>query len=391
MLLALSIIGIVLSAVLLLFSIKSSYSNIYLGLFYFLLSLYSFSQYVFVYSKSATLVLFLMHFAYLFYLTGPLLFLYVRSLVRDSSKLCLKDFIHLTPAIISFVFFLPFLFAPLSQKMKVASAIVDDIFFVESYRFTALSDVFSIHLLYISRPFLLLMYVIWSIGLYIHHIRKERRNLVFHRQNFMYKWLTFLLVFLLILVFSHFLLILGPVNGFLTLNILQIVSGFGMLGLLLSPFFFPEILYGLPLIIHPGSDGFYSHPEQGIQTESPKKSVDLEENYIVFLEEKITNCMNEFKPFLQPESNLVQFSVLVNIPVHHLAYYFREIKKQSFSEYRNSWRVNHAKDLIRNGSSKHLTMEAIGLASGFKTRNTFFSAFKKSEGISPGAFATNVR
>ena len=97
--------------------------------------------------------------------------------------------------------------------------------------------------------------------------------------------------------------------------------------------------------------------------------------------------MLDFKPFLQHDLNLIQFSVLLNIPVHHLAYFFREVKKQSFINYRNSCRIDHAKNLIKEGKTSELTLEAVGLLSGFTTRNSFFTAFKKIEGISPGAYA----
>jgi AraC-like DNA-binding protein len=47
----------------------------------------------------------------------------------------------------------------------------------------------------------------------------------------------------------------------------------------------------------------------------------------------------------------------------------------------------HAKNLIKEGKNAELTLEAIGLLSGFSSRNTFFTAFKKAEGISPGSYA----
>lgn len=37
-----------------------------------------------------------------------------------------------------------------------------------------------------------------------------------------------------------------------------------------------------------------------------------------------------------------------------------------------------------------MTLEAIGMLSGFLTRNTFFTAFKKFEGISPGAYVEKI-
>jgi len=111
----------------------------------------------------------------------------------------------------------------------------------------------------------------------------------------------------------------------------------------------------------------------------------------MLIHDKTNLCMQELHPFLQPEFNLAQLSVLIHIPIHHLAFWFREVKKQSFIDFRNEWRVEHAKQLIREGKSDELTLEAIGLLSGFSARNTFLNAFKKVEGICPQKFLSNVR
>jgi AraC-like DNA-binding protein len=60
---------------------------------------------------------------------------------------------------------------------------------------------------------------------------------------------------------------------------------------------------------------------------------------------------------------------------------------QSFTDFRNEWRIIYAKKLIKEGKATGMTLEAIGLLSGFTSRNTFFTAFKKREGVSPGVFA----
>ena len=96
----------------------------------------------------------------------------------------------------------------------------------------------------------------------------------------------------------------------------------------------------------------------------------------------------EHQLYLQSDCNLAYFAKFIKIPAHHLAYYFREVRKQSFNDYRNEWRVNHAKKLISEGGAKQHTLEAIGSSSGFSSRNTFFTAFKKVEGMPPSAFAS---
>ena len=178
-----------------------------------------------------------------------------------------------------------------------------------------------------------------------------------------------------------------------TPNILQAFSFIGLTGLILTPFFFPRILYGLqaftPMLLQPPES---DSDETAITTASmAKKNIpNFEFDYMLSIVQKMTTCMQEENLYLQPDCNLAQFAVTIDIPTHHLTYFFREIKKQSFNDYRNECRVNHAKKLILEGKAERLTLEAIGIISGFTNRNTFFTAFKKLEGISPSTFVSQM-
>jgi AraC-like DNA-binding protein len=116
----------------------------------------------------------------------------------------------------------------------------------------------------------------------------------------------------------------------------------------------------------------------------------FETEYLKTIEHQAIRCMREHKPYLDPDCNLFTFSKLIDVPAHHLAYYFREVKKQRFNDYRNEWRVNHAKALITEGKANEITLEAIGMLSGFSSRNAFINDFKKLEGVSPGVFANRL-
>ena len=98
--------------------------------------------------------------------------------------------------------------------------------------------------------------------------------------------------------------------------------------------------------------------------------------------------MEEQQLYLEPDCNLAFFSKQINVPAHHLAYYFREVRKQRFNDFRNEWRINHAKALIEEGKANEITLEAIGSLSGFSSRNAFLNDFKKIEGISPSVYAS---
>jgi YesN/AraC family two-component response regulator len=121
-----------------------------------------------------------------------------------------------------------------------------------------------------------------------------------------------------------------------------------------------------------------------------KHANSLETEYILLIGQKVDQCMMDHQPYLRKEFNLTELSVLIHIPVHHLAIYFREEREQSFINYRNQWRVEYAKTLIHDGKAKELTLEAIGILSGFTNRNAFISAFKRIVGFTPGDYVSQL-
>jgi len=287
---------------------------------------------------------------------------------------------------------IPYIITPFSYKREIARSIISDPGFLGSFHATFLSDIFSNFAIYLSRPLLALFYVIGSIALLVHYKLKKGKTTTFIRHRFMFMWLLFFLGFLTIVVLSHLFMIFRVFENdlgelFFTSNWLQILSFIGLGGLIVTPFFFPQILYGLPGFI-PGNIQIAPEELQSntLVQENKKISLNFEFDYMLSIVQKMATCMQEQKPYLQQDFNLAQFAVLIQVPTHHLAYFFREVKMQSFNDYRNECRVNYAKVLILEGKASELTLEAIGTLAGFTNRNTFFTAFKKVEGMAPSAF-----
>jgi AraC-like DNA-binding protein len=398
MLLAFSILGVILSAILLIFNARKNTANLYLGGFFFLVSLYVFAQYVLLYSKSIALVtgilVSLSIYLPLLYLGGPLLYWYVRSVIRDNARINPRDLLHLLPLFIFFVASLPLTFSPLSEKIETATQVVNNVGIIETFDPTFLSQVFPNIVVYLSRPVLLLAYTVASGILIARHFSK-RSNHVFPAQSFMIKWLIVLTGLVVLLTISHTLQIIqGFVQHFsaqsFRLNIIRIIAGLGLIGFMIFPFMFPAILYGLPRVPPAQNDKL---PETGNVTggDTRKSHRHYEDVYLNTIGKSLDQYMDNYKPFLQPGFNLNQLSVLIEVPAHHLACYFRDVKNQTFSEYRNSWRVEYAKSLIRQGKTNELTLEAIASLSGFSNRNAFRSVFKKTEGICPNTFALQTK
>lgn len=397
MLAFLSIFGIFLSLILL-YNKRRYKSSVYLSLFFLISSLYVLYQYILLYSKSATLIsIFLINVSLAvspLYLIGPLLYWYVRSVLTDDSKLKRSDLLHFLPMIIYFIAALPVAFLPWSEKVELARKTAEDAAILGQYQATVLSKLFPHAWVFASRLLLILGYTLCSIYLFVSYLRKNKISEVFSKQQFMKTWICCLLGFLLVVLLTQIPMIfksfeLHFAELYLALRIVQGISLFGLVGLLVTPFFFPSILYGLPRVPTP-VQSIQPAKLKGIQESKSLRSTNqsFEAEYLDAIEEKIVSYMEKHKPYLQPDCNLAGFSKLLDVPAHHLAYYFREVKGQRFNDFRNEWRVNHAKALIQEGKANEITLEAIGMQSGFSSRNTFMTDFKKVEGVSPGAFAS---
>jgi AraC-like DNA-binding protein len=400
MLAFLSVFGIFLS-LLMLYHSRRMHSSVYLSLFFLFSSLYALYQYILLYSKSVTLIsLFLINMSLAvapLYLIGPLLYWYVRSVLTDDSKLTRSDIWHFLPMVIYFTAALPEAFLSWNEKVELARRTAEDAAFLGQYQATILSRIFPQAWVFASRLILIMGYAIWSIYLFISYVKRNKLSEVFSKQQFMQKWISCLLGFLLVVLVTQIPMIFKSFEihfseYYLALKIVQGISTTGLIGLLVSPYFFPSILYGLPRVPH---QAHQAQPLETVSTEETQASKtprstnhSFETEYLKTIELEAMRCMEKHKPYLDPGCNLFTFSKLIDIPAHHLAYYFREVKRQRFNDYRNEWRVNHAKALIQEGKAGEITLEAIGLQSGFSSRNAFITDFKKVEGVSPGAFAS---
>jgi AraC-like DNA-binding protein len=401
MLLCISLSGILMSVILIYFNVRDYKPAIYLGLFFFGLSIYALIAYVLFFSKSINLVSFFqlnaVIFGALIYLAGPALFWYVRSVLSGNHRLKKYDLLHFMPLAIFIIAGIPHLFTTFSGKREAAAAIVGDPAVMEISQTTILSEIVPPAVLIISCPIIILCYTLLSIIIFIRHLKGKGKYNVSSGQPVLTTWIAFLLALILVLEISQSLLILidftcGNHNYFFRFNIFQVLSWAGFAGLLVVPFFFPAILYGLPRL--PGSNQrnkFHAMHKNHLYGQKINHNHKFEPDYLRLIQEKTDSCMNNHRPYLNPDCNLGQFARLVNLPAHHLAWYFRKTKKQYFNDYRNEWRVSHAKRLIMEGIISKTILKNIGVQSGFSNRNTFLNAFKKFEGISPRDFTIRSR
>lgn len=87
---------------------------------------------------------------------------------------------------------------------------------------------------------------------------------------------------------------------------------------------------------------------------------------------------------LDPGLTLPRLARRLGVPQTRLTQLLNDNNQTSFKQYLAQLRVGEAKTLLAREPSKPL--EAIAEAAGFQSMSTFYSAFKKVEGITPAAF-----
>jgi AraC-type DNA-binding domain-containing proteins len=369
MLLYLSLLGLLLSVLLLFFNGRRYKSSIYLSIFFFLVSFYTFYHHIFVYEKSVFwIALLYVNTASVFYLTGPMAYFYVRSVLTDNARLGWKDAWHFLPTLLHFAANMGYVIRPWWYKWETAEKIVADINFLAYHRVNWFAELFGVQVVYISRPLIALIYTLWSLVLIRRYRHRQFPGISLHKQQgVIYRWFYLFIGFQLwlFLSFASFLLARWPQNAFtkfLEVSDLEFLSAIGLIGLLLTPFLFRRVLYGLP---------------------------DFEKRRIEMLGSVITERMRDRHPYLAPDFNLLKLAHLIDIPTHHLSFYFREVRRQSFNDYRDELRIAYVKKQIELGKVDATRLETIGQQAGFPSKSSFFKAFKKVMGHTPDEYLSS--
>ncbi|MBO6522517.1 MAG: helix-turn-helix transcriptional regulator [Balneolaceae bacterium] len=99
---------------------------------------------------------------------------------------------------------------------------------------------------------------------------------------------------------------------------------------------------------------------------------------------KLEEFFRKQEPYKNPDLKLADVAEQIDIVPNYLSQFLNDNLDKSFSSYVNEYRVRAAEEMLRN--NKLLTLEAIGNECGFKSNSTFYSAFKKVKGVTPGEF-----
>jgi len=398
------ITGMLLSVMLLGIKNGLNSANRYLAGYFFSTSLYCMSIYFFLFSNSVPLVAFFFSsIPSIYYLIGPLSYFYVRSIVRDDSKLSSLDYLHFLIFMLTFMGSLPFLFSSWSNKLMVAENLINGNMFFTKFQTNVIIPKKLNQLL---RPVHTIFYAILNWHL-LRELWKKSGMYANKSQYFLIRKWLFVLICLINIASIAYLFGLYNMMSLQNKRAFQqstetilfiIVLSYSLINVCL--FLFPKIMYGLPLERHFGKPVESTsvlqtenvptkeeefHPEESTSAEKQPFLFLFTESYLATIQLELEKCKNEGR-YLDPVFKLDILFLDSGIPLHHWTFFFNEIKKQSFIEWKNSERIAFALKLISEGFLDNHTLKSLGIKCGFTTQSTFIRVFKIYTGKSPSDF-----
>mgnify|MGYP000632581334 FL=1 len=392
MLLYVSIFTILLSLILLLNNWKINPNATYLALFLLCSSIYGIAHYLVIYGKSPFwLAVFYNHFTPLMLLLGPLLFFYVRGTLDDTSVLKKWDVFHFIPAIIHLVGIIPYSLQAFSKKIEIAIRIIQN---VDSILEINTNFFYSTTVNFIIRPVLLLgyilccMYLIWkrfSATQFDVNIPKKQLFISF-------RWLIILIMSLLFIVIEFLIITFNSIQqkpsiGLINTYPLYILSGAAYCIMSFSLLLFPNILYGFPKRVVVKKETIKKH--KPISELQPKTIEAIEEDPFFELSENIKFYLEKEHPYLNADFSISDIALAMQVPQNHVAYCINSIMQTKFATLKSNLRINYAVKLLSGNLNDSFTIEGIAQQSGFKTRASFYSAFKEKIGVTPTEYISS--
>jgi AraC-like DNA-binding protein len=116
------------------------------------------------------------------------------------------------------------------------------------------------------------------------------------------------------------------------------------------------------------------------------KIEELDAAYLEELKAAFLKAVQEKQPYLNADCNMNCFAEQVNIKPYLISTILNQNMGVNFYDFISDLRAETAALLLSNNAKKNLTIDAIAFESGFKSKATFYKAFKKKYHLTPSEY-----
>lgn len=347
-----------------------SISNKLLALVFLMLAVAVFNFYIMVYDVQTGIpqILFLDDTFMLAY--GPILYIFTQSVIYKNYTFKRKDIIHFIPFIISFVLFILLLWF-------YQSGVFDQV--TRQIRNQSIPVYFRI------AELLILLHIFY----YLYRSKTEINKVVgkamefyssFNQDNF--KLLQFILncfiILFLLSLFHSFLPFIGIRNGLLITLLLMV---------LFMLFFISSVLLKL---LNQSSNESGAISQDTYKEKNRYAGSNLSKEELQVTKDRLWNYMIDNERYLDSELNIADLSKELNLSSKMLSQVINEGYNCNFFDFVNKFRIEMAKSLFEDQSDSKLTISEVMYDSGFNSKSSFNTAFKKFTQKTPTQFKKDL-
>jgi len=298
----------------------------------------------------------------IFFLGAPLLYLYIRTLLKNRTELRKKDLLHFLPFTLFLIYLLPFYFQSAEAKLFSVGTHFNYWARWSLIRSSTLLVQFIIYLSLIAR-----MLMVYSRELK-HESSPARASVLFQVRfilgTFTALWVVGFLKFILTTLYPGY--DSETVDLIIPASMSLFVYAMAYIGLRK-----PEVLTG----------------QDDLPPTAPRylKSTLTRERADTYVQ-RLLALMSNDKPYLDGDLTLQKLAKAVAISPHHLSQTINEQLNQSFLDFINAYRIEEAKRMLVDPAKKHYSILAISEEVGFNSKSAFNTAFKKHVNMTPSEF-----
>lgn len=296
---------------------------------------------------------------------GPLLLLYVTTLISGQQKFNKLQLLHFGPALIFYLFLMPIMLLPAAEKLHVVYEILPDnapLYF----------DFFYV-LIVISGP----VYIVWSLILLRKHYRQIKENFSY-TEKINLKWLRNLCIGMAVIWMSVAATSSMDDNLGSTIiysSVTLFVFLIGYYGIRQGVIFTDPLTTSASVSLEV-KEKYEKSPLDAIQSDS------LLQRLLLFMEKE--------KPYLESKITLPQLANQFDTNPNYLSQIINESLNQNLYDFINKYRVNEFKERLKNKDALNYTLFGLAQNCGFSSKSTFYDVFKKHTGQTPAQYQSTL-
>ncbi|NBC04966.1 MAG: helix-turn-helix domain-containing protein [Bacteroidetes bacterium] len=291
------------------------------------------------------------------FLYGPLIFLYVLSVLKPDKK-WRWEYLHFLPFLLHLMWIAPsYLYTSAEKAAMLIQNAETTLSLNNTMRFFVIIK--SVHMLIYTGLLFNLERISGPLGINMNRISEQKS------------------VWTRVIKYGFF----GYVSTYILFHVMVDTIGYNLEYDYLISFATSVFIFTIGYVGLSKPDTLYE-AHNGFKYENSSLGESKSDHYL----EKLLLYMEDETPYVDGDLKMEDLAEALDIPRHHLSQIINERLGKNFFEFINSYRVDEAKRILSDPERADDIILRVALESGFNNKTTFNSAFKSQVGTTPSKY-----